>query len=278
MSNTITNILKWRILLLFCAIISFSTVFAQTEKTHLVKRGETFASIAKKYGLTESELRSANPYAKACYTGMKLNIKKTISIEENKESSDATISQAECGRSVRQESSSKITTFGEGAKLIGKKDTIRNGESKCVFSKYLLSDGKKILTFDYSYSYNNDYTAHVTGIVKGVVAQIAKSLSFFSGFESLFDPGYILYEVLDPKAKVQGIRVCLVDYDIHNYLSDMIGNMRQADEHYGVEYLSDLNFKLSDYCDAQEAPNIDDEVQILKSKKDGKITYILPKY
>jgi len=46
----------------------------QDLKTHTVQRGETFGSIAAKYGMTESELRAANPNAKTCFAGMKLAI------------------------------------------------------------------------------------------------------------------------------------------------------------------------------------------------------------
>ena len=44
----------------------------QTE--HQVKRGETFASIAAKYGITEAALRKANADKKTAYAGLKLRI------------------------------------------------------------------------------------------------------------------------------------------------------------------------------------------------------------
>lgn len=46
----------------------------QTE--HQVKRGETFASIAAKYGITEAALRKANADKKTAYAGLKLRIPK----------------------------------------------------------------------------------------------------------------------------------------------------------------------------------------------------------
>ena len=54
----------------------FATVsFAQTGSIqHRVKRGETFASIAAKYSVSESELKAANPKIKTCYAGAKLVI------------------------------------------------------------------------------------------------------------------------------------------------------------------------------------------------------------
>lgn len=47
-------------------------IVADTE--HIVKRGDTFASIAKKYGITETELMEANPTMKNCYVGLKISI------------------------------------------------------------------------------------------------------------------------------------------------------------------------------------------------------------
>ena len=47
-------------------------VYAQQE--HVVQRGEDFASIAKKYAITEQELMDANPASTTCYAGRKLII------------------------------------------------------------------------------------------------------------------------------------------------------------------------------------------------------------
>ena len=49
-------------------------VLAQSETLHTVKRGESFALIAKRYGMTEEELKAANPDYPVCYMGLKLNI------------------------------------------------------------------------------------------------------------------------------------------------------------------------------------------------------------
>ena len=49
-------------------------VMAQEEKEHTVARGETMASIAKLYGLSEEQLKAANPNATMCFAGMKLVI------------------------------------------------------------------------------------------------------------------------------------------------------------------------------------------------------------
>lgn len=44
------------------------------QKEHIVKRGETLASVAQTYGLTEAELKAANPNLTVCFAGVKLKI------------------------------------------------------------------------------------------------------------------------------------------------------------------------------------------------------------
>jgi len=63
------------ILLSLFAFLSIA-INAQTGKTHTVKRGETFAIVAKRYGLTEQEIKNANPDEDVCYVGLKLNVPK----------------------------------------------------------------------------------------------------------------------------------------------------------------------------------------------------------
>lgn len=62
--------------ILFAALLAVAplAVCAQTAKTHTVQRGETFALVAKRYGLTEQELKTANPDEDICYAGLKLKI------------------------------------------------------------------------------------------------------------------------------------------------------------------------------------------------------------
>lgn len=68
----VVNNLRWA--LMTFAMIVIININAQTTDIHIVKRGETFASIAKNYGTTEAELRKANPNVKSCLAGLKLKI------------------------------------------------------------------------------------------------------------------------------------------------------------------------------------------------------------
>ncbi len=77
------------------------TSWAQ-QKVHVVMRGETFATIAKKYGISEAELRSANATMKIAHTGAKLkipqkNVARNVSArtqpqQNNKSNTQATLS------------------------------------------------------------------------------------------------------------------------------------------------------------------------------------------
>lgn len=50
---------------------------------HVVQRGETFESIAMKYGLSQQQLLEANPRSKICYAGLKLQIPQPKPAEQN---------------------------------------------------------------------------------------------------------------------------------------------------------------------------------------------------
>lgn len=65
---------KLKILLLLVFMTVATAVMAQESKEHTVARGETMASIAQLYGLTEEQLKAANPNASMCFAGMKLVI------------------------------------------------------------------------------------------------------------------------------------------------------------------------------------------------------------
>lgn len=66
---------KLHIIILLISFTLFSLITtAQSDKTHTVKRGETFASVAQRYGITEQEIKGANPDEDVCYVGLKLII------------------------------------------------------------------------------------------------------------------------------------------------------------------------------------------------------------
>ncbi len=59
---------------MLCVVIDLA---AHNERTHLVRPGETYTSIAKKYGVTLDELRKCNSLISECHTGALLVIPET---------------------------------------------------------------------------------------------------------------------------------------------------------------------------------------------------------
>lgn len=52
----------------------FFSVSVMAQKTHTVKQGETFESVAKQYGTTARELKKQNPNVDMLFSGLLLNI------------------------------------------------------------------------------------------------------------------------------------------------------------------------------------------------------------
>ena len=61
-------------------LIFLSSLILAQERNHIVLRGETVSSIAKKYGVSESELRQLNKVKSECYLGQTLKIPSTLSV------------------------------------------------------------------------------------------------------------------------------------------------------------------------------------------------------
>jgi len=87
--------MKKIVLIIFYFWLMQVFAFAQSTTIHVVQRGETVASIAKKYGISEEELKKANPDINDYfYAGMKLVIpKKEKSIANSPSDSKSLISQ-----------------------------------------------------------------------------------------------------------------------------------------------------------------------------------------
>lgn len=67
--------MKRKIVMLFAVVCMSATAIAQSVVQHTVVRGETVTSVARKYNVSEEQLRKANPDIDTYfYVGMKLNI------------------------------------------------------------------------------------------------------------------------------------------------------------------------------------------------------------
>lgn len=66
----------------FALMLASLSMSAQTSQSHTVQRGETIESVAKKYGISVSDLQQANPSTKDYfYTGMKLVIPRKMNTQ-----------------------------------------------------------------------------------------------------------------------------------------------------------------------------------------------------
>lgn len=66
-----------RLLFMTVLFLYGTSLFSQTTE-HIVRRGETLTTIAKKYGVSEGELKKANKGGKTFYVGQKLKIPKPV--------------------------------------------------------------------------------------------------------------------------------------------------------------------------------------------------------
>lgn len=85
---------------------------------------------------------------------------------------------------------------------------------------------------------------------------------------------YLVYDVLDPKAKMQGTRICRINGEYANYIERYarskeaygtiaVGSYMQFKEKFGDEIL-------------QKAPKIKDEINMLKFKDTGEEVFMIP--
>lgn len=115
-----------RIIFLFLAVAGLCfSLHAQNTKQHIVQRGETFALIAKRYGLTEEEVKAANPNHSVCYTGLKLQIPvkvEPLSADGGTALASTTPEDAKAKRTAERKSSRKAFWKGLGDIIVGVAD------------------------------------------------------------------------------------------------------------------------------------------------------------
>ena len=62
--------------------VSATETSAQVVINHVVKKGDTFESIAKEYSITVEQLKSDNPGVKKCKEGVTLVVRKDVSVKD----------------------------------------------------------------------------------------------------------------------------------------------------------------------------------------------------
>lgn len=113
-----------RYLLLLTAVLCAS-LHAQDTRQHVVQRGETFAVIARRYGLTEDEVKAANPNHSVCYVGLKLQI--PVKVTETSDNGDEPLAaampeEAKTETAAERKSSRRAFWRGLGDFIVGVAD------------------------------------------------------------------------------------------------------------------------------------------------------------
>lgn len=113
-----------RYLLLLTAVLCVS-LHAQDTRQHVVQRGETFAVIARRYGLTEDEVKAANPNHSVCYVGLKLQI--PVKVTETSANGDEPLAaampeEAKTETAAERKSSRRAFWRGLGDFIVGVAD------------------------------------------------------------------------------------------------------------------------------------------------------------
>lgn len=113
-----------RYLLLLTAVLCAS-LHAQDTRQHVVQRGETFAVIARRYGLTEDEVKAANPNHSVCYVGLKLQI--PVKVTETSANGDEPLAaampeEAKTETAAERKSSRRAFWRGLGDFIVGVAD------------------------------------------------------------------------------------------------------------------------------------------------------------
>ena len=128
------------LLLLLCCM---ALALQAQQREHVVQRGEDFATIAKKYAITEQELMDANPTSKQCYVGRKLIIPKHgVPVERKKVTPKSLdIELLSSGENILTKSSATSYQVGQALWRKGKYDeamvylnaALKDGETRAYY-------------------------------------------------------------------------------------------------------------------------------------------------
>lgn len=146
-----------------------------------------------------------------------------------------------------------------------RKDLIKSKDgTECVFGQYVTDKGDRLLVFHYAYS-NKHFSSHLKGIVRMICS---------TGNYDDLRSHYMVYDVLDPKAKIQGTRICKINSEYAQYIE----RYARSKEGYGtIAVGNDMQFS-EKFGDAimQNAPKIKDEINMLKFKDTGEEVFMIP--
>lgn len=136
-----------RILPLCLATILWAlNISAQDNVTHKVRPGDTFASIASKYGVSEQELKDANKLLPRCYVGAVLEIPESHSCLPSGPSAEAVsvngyvkpspVTKSETGQGME----TCYDVYAEMASALGMMEDGRFGKAQAKFTEIIKKD------------------------------------------------------------------------------------------------------------------------------------------
>ena len=167
-------------LLIILAMTFSYTAFAQ-QREHTVERGETLASIAKKYYLTEEQLKAANPNLTTCFAGVRLVIPDpnapALTKEKAKDSSDDKkkdkSAEKEAADSTKTKKNGQNGVFGQiifYRKNVADKKATNNVKESSTAPKQEEPDPKLMALYNEYKTKNDDYIGQLEKI-KGVYSK-----------------------------------------------------------------------------------------------------------
>lgn len=217
--------MKKMILIIFMAFSM--SVFAQNTITHIVKKGETMESIAKKYGVKVSDILKVSPNTaknlksgKGLIIGQRLNIPPKAKKSTSKQKSTTTIQPKVNTNTKSQERSQQIVQSNESIQPISDNRDVQpeiNTSSK-------FQDDKKVNTTKTwgqevtpSFLHTNQYQNNLLGTYLGVfyIAQSFQDIKT-SGFYGLMAERYGDWDNIGLSIWA-GLNVGLIDFDFSSY-------------------------------------------------------------
>ena len=187
--------LSHRVIITAFALFIATLINAQTTNQHVVMRGETFASIANKYGITEQQLKNANSAHSTCHVGLKL----TIPAAKEKKSIAATSpAETKQGATTTSQTSNAISskTYAKENNKAAKKEKRREFWEK--FRDALDATSETMLTMsERFYQMGGNASSKPTNTPKAI-AQIPQSKDtddYTETIEKKDDGGFIIHQI-----------------------------------------------------------------------------------
>ena len=147
-------------------------------------------------------------------------------------------------------------------KMVAHRDMYADDGSRCVFARYQSVDGE-FMVFQYENKIDKDFVSTLQGNVRAIC----------KNYDPYTKHHIMVYDVLDPKSKIKGTRICKIPHEYAEYLLNYqktdagrktiaTGTVGEFAVQFGTDVVSD-------------APDIMDETNCRKYR-DGRVLYVVP--